>query len=794
MMIELVSPALRSLPKAGFALEGELGRRLAVVTTQWILPAPFANPAMLEMFRNRDRKPYQVQMSWAGEFAGKYLTHAVQVYRLTHDARLAEHLRWFVKELTALQAADGYLGPWPEPWRLKKGSPTDHEPWDAWGHYHTMIGLLLWHEQTGDRVALRCVRRMADLFCRRFMGGKPERLHDTGCQEMNQAPIHSLAWFHRLTGEPRYLEMARTIEREFELPPAGDYIRTALAGEEFFQTPKPRWESLHPIMGLAELYYATGEATYRQAFEHLWWSMLKGDRHNNGGFTSGEKATGNPYDNEAIETCCTVAWMAMSVEMLRLTGNPLAADELELSMFNSGFGMMSPSGRWVTYNTPMNGPRRASAHEIVFQAQPGSPELNCCSVNGPRALGLACEWALMQRADGLALNYYGLGRMEMALPSGNRVMLRQVTEYPLREQVLLTVHPKKTEEFTLALRIPAWSAKTKVAVNGKAVRGVEPGRYLELRRRWRTGDKIRLALDFRPHFWVESRNPAEGAVDLERRWKLFGPVPWLPTDGKAVRPPVYPSVPALEGLTMTPAELTVNGVAYRPFETVSTGGQIAGRELFPRVRGRPILFGFTEWQAALEQDVLLFFAGDWWTAWYLNGKKVFDNQDTGGNGKAGDLRTRNNRVKLHLRQGRNLLAFRLSGGSNRGCWLSAGRDRLQEELAQGADAGLVHLASIYRGPILLACDPRHQEKGESEGFVPCFDAKGLKLKPGKDKTWLKPWLLMEAKDERGRIVRLCDFGSAGAAGNSIRSWLHLRVPNQPTNEFSRSNPLRTFRV
>jgi len=171
---------------------------------------------------------------------------------------------------------------------------------------------------------------------------------------------------------------------------------------------------------------------------------------------------------------------------------------------------------------------------------------------------------------------------------------------------------------------------------------------------------------------------------------------------------------------------------------------------------------------------------------------VFDNHDTAGN--MGDLGTRNNQVKLHLRQGRNLLAFRLSGGSTRGCWLSMGRDRLQEELEQGTAAGLVHLASIYRGPILLACDPRHQEGDESEGFVPCFQARGLKLKPGRDKTWLKPWLLLNVKDEKGRTVRLCDFGSAGAAGNSVRSWMLLRVPGQPTNEFSRSNPLRTFRV
>ena len=41
----------------------------------------------------------------------------------------------------------------------------------------------------------------------------------------------------------------------------------------------------------------------------------------------------------------------------------------------------------------MDGVREASAHTIVFQARAGTPELNCCSVNGPRVLGMLGEWA-----------------------------------------------------------------------------------------------------------------------------------------------------------------------------------------------------------------------------------------------------------------------------------------------------------------------------------------------------------------------------------------------------------------
>src|SRR6266436_3267999 len=210
---------------------------------------------------------------------------------------------------------------------------------------------------------------------------------------------------HRLTGEPRYLRMAREVEKDWER--AGDYLRAGLDGREYFQSPRPRWESLHDLQGLLELYRITGEEKYRTAFEHHWRSIARWDRHNTGGFSSGEQATGNPYAPGAIETCCTVAWMALTVDMLRLTGDPLAADELELATFNGAAGAQHPSGRWCTYNTPMDGAREASAHTIVFQSCAGTPELNCCSVNGPRVPGMLSDWALKSAPGGFVLNWFG---------------------------------------------------------------------------------------------------------------------------------------------------------------------------------------------------------------------------------------------------------------------------------------------------------------------------------------------------------------------------------------------------
>ena len=580
--------ALERLP-AAWRFGDIIGDRLRANEAQWLLVAPAANPAMLQMFRDRDRQPVRDLVPWAGEFAGKYLTSAVQCYRLTQSPALRAHTAEFVRALIATQSEDGYLGAFPRAYRLTghtvKPDGSDSRTWDAWNHYHCMLGLLLWSQETGDPDALRACQLAADLICHTFLD-TDRRLVDTGSEEMNLAPIHVLCLLYRHTGEARYLRMARAIERDFEAPTAGDYLRTALAGLDFYQTPKPRWESLHPIQGLAELYLLTGDPRYRQACEHIWRSIRRYDRHNTGGFSSGEQATGNPYDPAAIETCCTVAWMALSGDLLRLTGDSAIADELELSTFNALLGAQSPTGRWWTYNTPMAGARRASAHDIVFQARAGSPELNCCSVNGPRGLGLLSEWALMRTAAGEpTLNYYGPCELETRLPSGARLRLHQETAYPVAGDVTLRVLPDRAERFCLRLRVPAWSTRTEVAINGVGLDAVRPGAYLPIDRVWAPDDVVTLKLDLSLRLWRGEREAAGRAsvyrgpilLTYDQRLNALDPheLPALAADalaGTRIQPPGSPAPMVALAFPTTAGELVLcdfasAGVAGNPYET-----------------------------------------------------------------------------------------------------------------------------------------------------------------------------------------------------------------------------------
>lgn len=496
---------LEPVEGAHFRFHSFLGRRVDANVRNWLIPAPAANPGLLEMFRVRDRQPTPKLVPWAGEFAGKYLISAVQALRMSEDPELRATAAGVVRGLVASQAEDGYLGPFPKAERLRGN-------WDLWGHYHCMLGLIMWHEQTGEAAALRAARRAADLICDMHLD-TGRRIFDAGSHEMNMAVIHGLGILYRMTGERRYLRMMREIEKDWER--SGDYLRTALKGLEFFETPRPRWESLHDLQGLVELYRITGDPKYRQAFEHHWRSILRWDRRNTGGFSSGEQATGDPYANTAIETCCTVAWMALTLDMLRLTGDPKAADEFELSLYNGGLGAQHPSGRWWTYSTPMGGVREASAHSIVFQARAGTPELNCCSVNGPRVLGMLSEWGVMESPCGLTINSYAPGTCRAKLADGTPIRLEWSGEYPLDEKVTIRVQPEKPVRARLRFRIPGWMQSPRLSLNGSAVSGAVPGSYLEVDRGWKPGDLVTLQYRI-PVAVVPGDREALGHVSLYR--------------------------------------------------------------------------------------------------------------------------------------------------------------------------------------------------------------------------------------------------------------------------------------
>lgn len=61
---------------------GLLGARLQANMENWELHVLESNPALIEMFRDRDRKPDRQLLHWSGEFIGKYICASISSYRI----------------------------------------------------------------------------------------------------------------------------------------------------------------------------------------------------------------------------------------------------------------------------------------------------------------------------------------------------------------------------------------------------------------------------------------------------------------------------------------------------------------------------------------------------------------------------------------------------------------------------------------------------------------------------------------------------------------------------------------
>lgn len=479
---------------------------------RWLLLALKENPAIIEEYTNNNKV---FRAMWFGEFSGKLLMSIAYAYAMSREENLRQAGNELVEALMNAQKPDGYLGPFTDDLRLV-GKPGK-TAWDFLGHYHNIMALYYWYTLTNDVRAKKMAFAALDYIIS-FMSQENINYVDADWQEMNLAIGHAFAFFYNLTKNEKYLKEAlRIVQYDWEQKDLGgaghwdasaaNWYNEALAGKDFYKNSKSRWEALHSIMTLAELYKATGDQNYLKAFENIWWSIRKTDIHNNGSFSSNEGASNGAFINtDAIETCCTIAWMEYSVEYLKIVKNSYIADELELSNFNAVYGsqldLSEEYKQYYAYDTPMDGAKIAATHTLGTreQAEVRAPDVSCCQLNGPKGPSMIGQWGVMQDEKGIYLNYYGQSEIFSTTHDGNQVKIKQNTEYPVGGLINISVLPQKAENFNLYLRVPCWSAQTKIRLNGELLKDVKAGSYYCLARTWSASDRLELELDMQVHF------------------------------------------------------------------------------------------------------------------------------------------------------------------------------------------------------------------------------------------------------------------------------------------------------
>ncbi len=475
-------------------------------------------------FRNRTETS-----CWQSEFWGKWFTSAALAYRYMPDPELKEHMTKAVTGLTATQTADGYIGNYAADKHLAS--------WDIWGRKYSMLGLLAWFDLTHDRVALEAAEKvalhlMAELHERQLMIVKTGNHRGMAASSV----LEPVCQLYSRTGEKKYLDFALEIVRQWETPEGPQLISRA-GTDVSARFPKPTswygpeqgqkaYEMMSCYEGLLELYRLTGKEEFKHAVIRTWENIRETEINIAGSgsavecwFGGARRQTMPVYHYQ--ETCVTTTWIKLNQQLLRLTGEAKYADAIEQTYCNALLGSMRPDGSdWAKY-TPLSGQRLEGSEQCGMG-------LNCCNASGPRALFTLPLTAVMQEKSGVSVNFFIDGTYVLETPQRRTVELIQKTDFPITGKVVMEVRPEKPEQMSIRIRIPGWSRKSEIEINGIRLKNLHPGEYFSIERLWKPGDILSLSLDMTASVIKMGNQPenvaiTRGPVVLSRDSRLPGP-------------------------------------------------------------------------------------------------------------------------------------------------------------------------------------------------------------------------------------------------------------------------------
>nr|WP_232001418.1 beta-L-arabinofuranosidase domain-containing protein [Proteiniphilum saccharofermentans] len=443
---------------------------------------------------------------WQSEFWGKWMLGAVLSYRYTQDPVLLDSIQKGVKDLLGSQLPNGYIGNYSEEAQLQQ--------WDVWGRKYSMLGLLSYYDLTGDKEVLKACRKMADHLMTQVGPGKTNIVTTGNYMGMASSSIlEPIVFLYRRTGDARYLDFAKYIVAQWETSEGPGLISKAEAGvpvAERFPHPvtiqqawfgthngQKAYEMMSCYEGLLELYKLTNDPQYLSAVEKTVQSIIDTEINIAGSGSAfecwyyGKPQQARPTYH-TMETCVTMTWMKLCQTLLNLTGNPVYADQMEITAYNALLASMKDDGSQIAKYSPLEGQRHPGEEQCGMH-------INCCNANGPRAFALLPQFAVMPSANNneVYINLYTGFTSTVPLTTKKKVVIKQETNYPADGKIRLQIETDKPEDFTVGLRIPSWSKNNSVAVNGEKIEGVNAGMYCKINRQWKKGDVITLDLDVR---------------------------------------------------------------------------------------------------------------------------------------------------------------------------------------------------------------------------------------------------------------------------------------------------------
>jgi DUF1680 family protein len=425
--------------------------------------------------------------AWIGEHVGKYLEAACNVWKNTHDIRLKKQMDRMMYELINTQKKDGYLGTYT--------SDKYWSGWDVWTHTYNLYGLLAYYTTTGYRPAFEACIKIGDLLCNTF-GNKP------GQRDINLAGEHvgmaatcvldPMVTLYRYTGDKKYLDFCYYIVDAMEQPDGPKIISTLLSTGDVYKVADGKaYEMLANLVGLVNFYRLTGNTKFIKPVLIAWQDIVTNKLYITGATSSFEYfkkdgALPGGENDHVGEGCVTVTWLELNQKLLAVSGNLKYLDQAEKSIYNQLLGAENPESGGVSYFTPLMGIKEFSCG------------ISCCISNVPRGISRIPFFTFgnLKNIPTLMLYCPATYNENITTADNNKIDISVQIEssFPEYGNTTITVNTSQTALFSFGLRVPSWSSSFSAEVNGIKYQG-KANQCLELKRVWKSGDKIKVTFN-----------------------------------------------------------------------------------------------------------------------------------------------------------------------------------------------------------------------------------------------------------------------------------------------------------
>jgi uncharacterized protein len=479
------TPALVPLPAGDLHLDGWLGARVDANRTHWldrvdleVRIAPFAHrPA---------------QQPWAGEHLGKWLHAASIGWQYSSDPVLRTRLDGAAAALMAAQEDDGYLGTYLPAQRFQLLPGAD---WDVWTIKYALLGLLQYHAATGSKEALQACERAADLLLRTFGTGPGQRSILSAGTHVGMAAtsvLEPVARLYRATGKARYLEFARYLVASWDQAGGPGIARSLREHRHVAQTANGKaYEMLSNLLGLCELYRATGDADLLAPVLAAFDDIVANELLPTGSMSAHEHFVGGGRLPSAMpsnvgETCVTVTWMQVCSELFELLGEPRFGREIERTAYNHLLAAQRPDGAEWCYYTALRGHK------------PYAAAMTCCSSSGARGLAMLPQRCVLQGHDAAGNDLLVFDLLEAAHGTvtldGQHVEFRLQSALPATGEVRLHFASGLPARFGVRFRLSEWALPAMLQCGAVEDDVAQPGFGSIAARVWQPGDAVTLTV------------------------------------------------------------------------------------------------------------------------------------------------------------------------------------------------------------------------------------------------------------------------------------------------------------